>query len=177
MLEKKAIQSTKGEEDEDSLQVIGMGINERELAKNPILKGRIMQDLNTNPQIPEQLRPLDAATCVVSIDYLIHPLEVLSSLRSLMKPGGQVHLIISNRCFPTKAVGRWLRVGQQEKLNMVGDYLWFAGWRNIEVLTICDGQGDGGGWFGLGSPDPLWVVRGKNVLGEVEAARDEHKEL
>ena len=72
-------------------------------------------------------------------------------------------MIISNRCFPTKAVGRWLRVGEQEKLLMVGDYLHFSGWKESEVVTLCDGKGDGAGWFGLGRPDPLWVVRGKNL--------------
>ena len=163
-LEEAAVKSARGQvSGEDKLEVIGMGINQKELAANVILKERILQDLNTNPEIPTGIGEIDAATCVVSIDYLIHPKEVLESLRSRMRPGGYVHLIISNRCFPTKAVGRWLRVGEQEKLNMVGDYLWWSGWRDVEILTLCDGKGDGGGWFGMGRPDPLWVVRGRNV--------------
>ena len=57
---------------------------------------------------------------------------------------------------------------------MVGDYLWWSGWRDVEVVTVCDGKGtaggDGAGWFGMiiggGGVDPLWVVRGRNVDGE-----------
>ena len=145
----------------DGLEVVGMGMEKRELDANPILSTRIVQDLNEVPHFSGDVAELDAAVCVVSVDYLTQPLAVLKSLLEKMKSGGSVHLIISNRCFPTKAVGRWLRIGEQERLNMVGDYLWHSGWRDIEVLTLCDGKGDGGGFFGFGRPDPLWVVRGR----------------
>lgn len=81
-----------------------------------------------------------------------------------------VHLVVSNRCFPSKVVGRWLRVDEEERLRMVGDYLWFSGWRGVEVVEVCDGGvREGAGWFGFGGGrvDPLWVVRGVNV-GEAE---------
>ena len=140
------------------LEVIGMGLNEAELAKNTVLKKRIVQDLNDSPELPAAIEDgsLDAATCVVSIDYLTSPVEVLSSLKRKMREEGRVHLAISNRCFPTKAVGRWLRIGEEERLRMVGDYLWWAGWKNVEIVTVKDGSG--GGWFGMGG-DPLWIVR------------------
>ena len=157
-----------GDPQSTMLEVIGLGINARELSANPILKTSILQDLNSTPDIPSSVAPLNASTCVVSIDYLTKPVEVLRSLNKHTKSGGKVHLVVSNRCFPTKAVGRWLRVGEEEKLDMVGDYLWFAGWRNIEICTLNDGKGqmDIGAssgimdWFGSGRTDPLWVVRG-----------------
>ncbi|MCJ1335808.1 hypothetical protein MMC09_001082 [Bachmanniomyces sp. S44760] len=177
-LEKAAVktakrQFTQNEAETDDLEVIGMGISKPELDANPILSQRILQDLNTNSTIPASVSAggnLDASTCVVSIDYLTSPLQVLSSLYTITKPQGTIHLVISNRCFPTKAVGRWLRVGEQERLQMVGDYLWFSGWREIEVLTLNEGGGSSG-WFGLGSTDPLWVVRGRKLekgVGEAE---------
>ncbi|MCJ1483247.1 hypothetical protein MMC06_003414 [Schaereria dolodes] len=158
------------EEDEDTLEVIGLGINARELSANPILSRRILHDLNADPRIPPSIvatpnsTPLSSSTCVVSIDYLTSPLSVLSSLLSLTRTGGTVHLAVSNRCFPTKAVGRWLQVSEQERLLMVGDYLWWAGWRDVEIVTLCEGKGQGGWW--KGSDDPLWVVRGRKVEGQ-----------
>ncbi|KAI9784518.1 MAG: hypothetical protein M1835_003556 [Candelina submexicana] len=155
--------------DKGDLEVVGLGMNDAELRKNGILKGgRFLQDLNTTPSIPSEVGDLDAATCVVSIDYLTQPVSVLSSLRSRMRAGGKVHLVISNRCFPTKVVGRWLKISEQERLRMVGDYLWFAGWRNVEVVELCDGKADGGGggltsWFAFRRNDPLWVVRGEHT--------------
>jgi len=153
--------AAKGNEGE-GLEVVGLGMNKRELDANPILKSSILQNLNVNPSIPASLAPLDATTCVVSIDYLTKPIAVLSTLLQRTKEGGTVHLIISNRCFPTKAVGRWLRGSEEERLQMVGDYLWFSGWREVEIVEVCDGRGSAPGLMGMcgGGVDPLWVVRG-----------------
>jgi hypothetical protein len=170
-----------------ALKITGMGMNKAELAANPLLNnGRLLLDLNSNPDVatpllsngaissPDDL--LDASTCVVSIDYLTNPVAVLRSVREATKPGGTVHLTISNRCFPTKAMSRWLRVGEEERLLMVGDYLHFAGWKKIEIVELSDGKvepqaqqtssSSGAsslqglfGWMGMNSRDPLWVVR------------------
>jgi len=147
---------------EEVLEVVGLGMNAAEMEKNPILTSYILQDLNTSPTIPPQIGLLDATVCTVSIDYLTQPLAVMKSLLARTKVGGKVHLVISNRCFPSKVVGRWLRVGEEERVQMVGDYLWWGGWRGVEVVEVCDGGG--GGWFG--GVDPLWVVRGMKVEGE-----------
>ncbi|GAB7358148.1 hypothetical protein MBLNU230_g0306t1 [Neophaeotheca triangularis] len=166
------------------LQVMGMGMNKKELDANEVLNsGRMLVDLNVKANVAAALEEagveleeggLDASTCVVSIDYLTKPVEVLSSLREATRQGGSVHLAISNRCFPTKAVGRWLRVEEEERLAMVGDYLWFAGWRGIEIVELSNGkiseeekergQAQGGlqgfmSMMGMASRDPIWVVR------------------
>jgi hypothetical protein len=136
-----------------SLQVLGIGMNKAELSKNPVLTHWSVQDLNQEPEVQLPGPPrgqLDASTCVVSIDYLTRPVEVLQSIRQQTNDGGKVHLLISNRCFPTKVVGPWLRAGEEDRLNMVGDYLWWSGWRNIEIQTLVKGS------F---VRDPLWVVR------------------
>ncbi len=142
------------------VEVLGTGMNERELSKNPILKHWVVQDLNEEPEVrlpgsSEGMigEKLDASTCVVSIDYLTKPVEILQSIRRQTNQGGKVHLVISNRCFPTKVVSRWLKVDEEDKLDMVGDYLWWSGWRNIEIQTLVEGS------F---MTDPLWVVRGEN---------------
>lgn len=140
------------------LEVLGTGMNESELRRNPVLKAYTVQDLNENPEVklPGDVGgALDASTCVVSIDYLTKPVDVLTSIRRQTNEGGKVHLAISNRCFPTKAVGRWLRITEAERLKMVGDYLWYAGWRDIEIVTVVEP----GSWLN----DPLWVVRATKV--------------
>lgn len=177
------------------VKITGMGMNKAELDGNPILNnGRILVDLNDSPDVATALRSskaigssggseedlLDASTCVVSIDYLTDPVSVLRGVREATKPGGTVHLTISNRCFPTKAMSRWLRVDEQERLQMVGDYLHFAGWKGIEIVELSNGkvevesQEGGGppqqqanglqglfGWMGMARRDPLWVVRAR----------------
>ncbi|KAH7037277.1 uncharacterized protein B0I36DRAFT_313670 [Microdochium trichocladiopsis] len=173
------------------LRIIGLGMNKEELAANPVLKAdsTLTTDLNVDPDIHKALscagliskeddsEKLTAATCVVSIDYLTNPLQVLESLRRATAPGGMVHLVISNRCFPTKVVSRWLRISEQERLRMVGDHLHFSGWKQIEIVELSDGSVEDNGsnnnngnnsqglaslmrFVGVGmSRDPLWVVR------------------
>lgn len=162
-----------------------MGMNKAELEKNTVLNaGRLLVDLNEKPDVAAALREagavddgdderLDAATNVVSTDYLTQPVAVLSSLRDVTKSGGTVHLAISNRCFPTKAISRWLRVGEEERLMMVGDFLHFAGWQKIEIVELSNGKVEDGGqdpaeqgslrgimaFMGMNSRDPIWVVR------------------
>ncbi|KAL6241942.1 hypothetical protein RBB50_011187 [Rhinocladiella similis] len=138
------------------LEVLGTGMNERELDKNPVLTHWSVQDLNRDPEVRlagGDAGKLDAATCVVSIDYLTKPVEVLQGIRRQSKSGSKIHLIVSNRCFPTKVVDQWLKADEDERLNMVGDYLWWSGWRKIEIQTLVEGS------F---MHDPLWVVRAEN---------------
>lgn len=140
-----------------TLDVVGVGMNESELSKNPVLQAWAVQDLNKDPEVRlpnSKGGKLDAATCAVSVDYLTKPVEVLQSIRRQTSAGGRVHLVVSNRCFPTKVVNRWLKVGGEERLEMVADYLWWSGWRNLEIQTLVVGT-----W----TKDPLWVVRGENV--------------
>jgi hypothetical protein len=146
-------QAAKGE-----LEVIGAGMDAAELAQNGVLARRIVQDLNVEPNLPADVGPLDGLACVVSIDYLTRPLEVLSSLRSALHPGAQVHHVVSNRCFLTKAVARWLLIGEEGRLQMVGDNLWFAGFRDVAILKLYDGRN------GCGQRvDQLWAVTGRKT--------------
>ena len=158
----KAEQDGEGRE----LEVWGLGMNQAELNANPILTHRIIQDLNTHPHITLPC-PINATTCVVSIDYLTSPLTILSSLLSLTAPGGSIHLVVSNRCFPTKVAGEWLRLSETERVELVGRFLWWSGWVGVEVVDLCEKTEEGGegkGWIGRmlggGGGDPLWVVRG-----------------
>lgn len=149
------------EHDENMLEVIGIGMNAEELSANPILKTFILQDLNTKPQIPSTVSLLDASTCVVSIEYLTKPVEVLTSVRERTKVGGKIHLVVSNRMFAQKAIRRWFGISEEEKLQMVGDFLWWAGWRDVEICTLTDGKAESEITDGFRArTDPLWVVRG-----------------
>jgi hypothetical protein len=170
------------------LYVYGMGLNQAELDRNQLFgphgppNRKVVQDLNKDPNVshafPDENVKFTASTCTVSIDYLAKPLEVLRSLREKTVEDGTVHLAISNRAFWHKVVARWMEVGERERLEMVADYLWFAGWREVEIVTVCEGKRPGVGSAGSGifamlgmsggASDPLWVVRGKNVAGVVK---------
>lgn len=70
-------------------------------------EGRFVTDLNKEPDFSAVTNSLfDAATYVVSINYLVQPREVPKSLRKAVKEGTTVHVVVSNRCFSTKAIAR-----------------------------------------------------------------------
>ncbi|CAA9961264.1 hypothetical protein CFE70_004640 [Pyrenophora teres f. teres 0-1] len=159
------------------LEVFGVGLNAEEMALNGVFQDpdhwRVM-DLNKPPHDVRKGQDIefDAVTCVVSIDYLNKPLETCRNLLDATKEGGRVHLVISNRCFPNKVVKRWLTLDEQSRLEFVGDYLHFSGWRDVEIVDLCardDRNGmrvtDDQGTVLVRSSslpshlDPLWVVR------------------
>lgn len=116
-----------------------MGLNAAEMRENVALVDegywRVL-DLNKKPYDVragwedggQELR-FDAVTCVVSIDYLVEPLEVCRKLLDAMKEGGRVHLVISNRCFPDKVVRRWMMLSEQARLEFVGGESGLISWR------------------------------------------------
>ena len=69
-------------------------------------------------------------------------------------------MTISNRCFATKAIALWLQLNETGRLELVSNYLHFAGFSDIEVIDLVEPKV--GRWEGdWGINDPLWVVRGK----------------
>ena len=62
-------------------------MNPDELSANKQLSNYVVQDLNKNPIFPFDDNTFDYVTCVVSVDYLIRPLEVFSEIRRVLRPG------------------------------------------------------------------------------------------
>ncbi|XP_052886109.1 uncharacterized protein LOC108484119 isoform X2 [Gossypium arboreum] len=79
-------------------RVVGMGMNEEELKRNP-----------------------------VSVDYLTKPLDVFKEMCRILKPGGLAIMSFSNRCFWTKAISIWTSTGDTDHALIVGSYFHYAG--------------------------------------------------
>lgn len=85
-------------------QVIGLGMNEKELKANKALSSYQVRDLNENPSFDGLIEDgsLDAVICSVSIDYLTQPRAIMGEIARVLKSSGTAHMSFSNRCFPTK---------------------------------------------------------------------------
>lgn len=108
-----------------------LGMNAVELHANLVADQGVVQDLNVDPRLPFDDRSFDAVLCCVSIDYLIHPVEVLREAARVLRPGGVVVLTFSNRCFPTKAVRGWLATDEDGRVAIVRAYLEQAGFEAV----------------------------------------------
>ena len=104
-----------------------LGMNSEELAANPQAAATVIHDLNADPALPFDDASFDAAVCCVSVDYLVHPVEVFRDVARVVRPGGLFVCTFSNRCFPTKAIAGWLYATDAQRCAIVADYFRQAG--------------------------------------------------
>ena len=124
-------------------RVVGLGMNNEELASNPQLDQWVVQDLNQEPRIPFAGGEFDGAAICVSIQYLTQPVAVLREIGRVLAVDAPLVITFSNRCFPTKAVRLWQSLSDQGHLQLVEQYLMEAGnWSNIQTLDRSPGDGD-----------------------------------
>jgi SAM-dependent methyltransferase len=135
-------------------EVIGHGMNAAELAANPRLGRRFVQDLNREQRLPLEDGSVDAAMICVSIQYLEHPIAVLAEIARVLRPGGPLIVGFSNRCFPTKAVAVWQALDDEGHARLVAAYLGEAGFSDIETHILADGT----------TSDPFIVVAGRAAM-------------
>ena len=129
--------------------VVGHGMNAEELAANPRLSQWFVQDLNIEPVLPLEDDHFDGGCLCVSIQYLQRPVDVLSDVRRVLKPGAPFIVSFSNRCFPTKAVAIWQSLQGTDQQRLIAAYMQRSGFSDIA----------GSASLPRGS-DPLWTVIG-----------------
>jgi SAM-dependent methyltransferase len=134
-------------------EVIGHGMNATELAANPRLTRRFVQDLNQHPALPLTDASVDAVMICVSIQYLQRPAAVLAEARRVLKPGAPIVISFSNRCFPTKAVAVWRALDGAGHARLVDIYLRRAGFAETKIHRLIED------W----ATDPLTVVIGRTL--------------
>jgi ubiquinone/menaquinone biosynthesis C-methylase UbiE len=61
-------------------RISGTGMNKLELMYNDQLTDYQAKNLNVDPKLPYDDKTFDVVTCVVSVDYLISPMEVLKEV-------------------------------------------------------------------------------------------------
>lgn len=138
--------------------VTGLGLNGAELARNPRLTRRVVQNLNADPVLPFDTASFDGCGICVSIDYLTDPVTVLREVGRVLKPGAPVVIAFSNRCFPTKAVALWHALDDAGHVALVQEFLRLAGsFGDVVGLDRSPRPG---------RSDPLYAVVGRAVHGE-----------
>jgi SAM-dependent methyltransferase len=131
-------------------RVVGLGLNQFEMADNPVLTEIVTHNLNRTAKLPFDDESFDGAVLTVSVQYLIHPLEVFAEVGRVLRPGAPFIVTFSNRMFPTKAVAIWVNASERQRVDLVDCYFTrSAAFEKIETVDRSSGQGD-----------PLWAVLG-----------------
>jgi SAM-dependent methyltransferase len=119
-------------------RVVGVGMNEQELAANEQLTEYYVQDMNVDPSLSRfEDNSFDVICNVVSVDYLTQPREIFQEMHRILRPGGIALMSFSNRCFATKAVNMWLQADDIGRMTIVASYFHYtAPWASIEAVDI-----------------------------------------
>ncbi|KAL8040342.1 hypothetical protein ABFX02_10G091400 [Erythranthe guttata] len=136
-------------------RIAGMGLNEEELKRNPVLTEYVAQDLNVDPKLPFEDNTFDVITNVVSVDYLTKPLDIFKEMSRILKPGGLAIMSFSNRCFWTKAISIWTSTGDSDHVMIVGAYFHYAGgFEPPKAVDISPNPG---------RTDPMYIVYSRKL--------------
>ena len=131
-------------------RVVGLGLNRPEMEDNPALTEIVTHNLNRTAQLPFDDASFDGAVLTVSVQYLVHPLEVFADVGRVLRSGAPFIVTFSNRMFPTKAVAIWANASEQQRVELVSYYFTrTAAFEKIETVDRSSGE-----------TDPLWAVLG-----------------
>jgi SAM-dependent methyltransferase len=103
--------------------VTGLGMNRTELEANPQLSKRVVQNLNTDSNLPFNDDSFDACLIALSVQYLTQPLDVFAEIGRVLTVDGVCVVSFSNRCFPTKAVAIWKALDNSGHTGLVTTYI------------------------------------------------------
>jgi len=145
----------------DSWHVVGLGLNRAELTANPALSNYVIHDLNRDFSLPFEDETFDVVVNTVSVEYLVRPFKVFAEVARVLKPGGLVVVIFSNRMFPEKAIRLWREANEQERIWFVQDLVDSSGQFESTELYVSKGlprpAEDRFADTGIPS-DPIWAV-------------------
>lgn len=132
-------------------EIVGHGMNAREIAANPQLDRWFVQDLNLDPLLPLDTGSFDVALCCVGVQYLQRPIEVFAEVRRVLREEAPFVVSFSNRSFPSKAVAVWRALDASGHAALIELYLARAGFRTRRIETLKDEK----------RSDPLTIVIGR----------------
>ena len=116
---------------------VGLGLNDKELKRNPQLSEICVQDLNASPVLPYDNDAFDAVVNTVSVEYLVNPQAVFQEVARVLRPQGYFLVAFSNRWFAPKAVKVWKEIHEFERMGMVLElFLRTGGFTNLQTYSM-----------------------------------------
>jgi SAM-dependent methyltransferase len=100
----------------------GIGLNEDELKANPQLENYVVQNVNTNTDLPFGNNQFDAVVFTAAVEYLIDPVTSFSELSRITRPGGHIIVTFTDHWVARKSIRLWSELYSFERMGLVIDY-------------------------------------------------------
>jgi SAM-dependent methyltransferase len=107
-------------------EVVGLGLNEEEMLRNPALSSTVVHDLNVDPRLPFPNDSFDAVVCSGSIDLLVHPLEVTREVARVLRKGGVFVVSFTDRTIQPKSIAAWREETNEGRLVLATAFFTFS---------------------------------------------------
>ena len=108
-------------------EVIGLGLNAAEMARNEELSRAVVHDVNSNPNLPFDDQSFDAVLCSGSLDLSIRPLELVRETARVLRPGGVLIVSFTDRMIQPKCVHAWRDNDNEGRITLATSYFSFSG--------------------------------------------------
>lgn len=139
--------------------IIGHGLNEEELARNPRFDRYVVQNLNQTQTLPFEDQQFDAVLNAVSVQYLQQPEAIFAEIYRVLKPNGIAILSFSNRMFYQKAIQAWRDGSERQRVRLVKQYFQaIEGFSSPEAIANVSVLPAIFQMMGLGGGDPFYAV-------------------
>ena len=151
-------------DDMEFASVIGHGLNEEELARNPKFDSYVVQNLNQNQTLPFEDQQFDAVLNAVSVQYLQHPEAIFAEIYRVLKPNGIAIISFSNRMFYQKAIQAWRDGSERQRVQLVQKYFRSVeGFSPAEAIARISPVPAILQMMGMGGGDPFYVVTAQRL--------------
>jgi SAM-dependent methyltransferase len=135
-------------------RLVGLGLNQAEMADNPALSEIVVHNVNREPRLPFADESFDGVVMTVSVQYLVRPIETFAEVGRILRPHAPFIVTFSNRMFPTKAIALWQHAGEAQRATLVESYFARSGaFDHVEVIDRSEAEG--------APSDPIWAVIGR----------------
>ena len=115
-------------------QVIGHGLNKKELEKNKTLNSFWTQNFNLSQKIELDSKSVDYCLMVAAWQYLQYPENIAKEVARILSDKGKFLVSFSNRAFWHKAPNIWTTSTEEERVKYVRKVLVTNGFQEPRII-------------------------------------------
>ena len=100
----------------------GIGLNLDELQANTQLENYVVQNVNSDKDLPFGDNQFDVVVFTAAVEYLVDPVTSFNELSRITRPGGHIIVTFTDHWVASKSIRLWTELYPFERMGLVIDY-------------------------------------------------------